>query len=154
MKKIYYLLLCTICSIVVLGSTVGSFGIVYDEDFKEAGVEVEKLAKAKVLMEKTSLEFKKLTLDKQQLELNANQYILDGVEKNLEKLDKIFDNIGIIEAKILKSRIRSQVEMFKYITRQQYVEARKYAVERIKKEQQTRTELEEQTSLEILKTNL
>ncbi|MGL6065340.1 MAG: hypothetical protein ACRC0S_09710 [Fusobacteriaceae bacterium] len=154
MKKIYYLLLCTICSVVILGSAEGSFGIVYDEDFKQAGVELENLTKAKVLMEKTSLEFKKLTLDKQQLELDANKYILDGVEKNLEKLDEIFDKIGVIEAKILKNKIRSQMEMFKYISRQQYVEARKYAVERIKKEQQNRVKLESQTSIKILKTNL
>ncbi len=151
MRKVFYLLLCIIFSIVVLGNAEGSFGIVYDEDFKAAGVNGENLEKAKILMGKTSLEFKKLTLNKQQLELEANRYILDGAEKNLGNLDEIFDKIGVIEAKILKGKIRSQVEMFNYITRQQYVKAREYAVERISKEQQSRFKFQQESNIEVLK---
>ena len=72
-----------------------------------------------------------LILEKKQLELEVNKYVLEGPEANLEKIDAIFDKIGAIEASILKDRIRSQVEMQKYITKEQYFTAREIAIKRL-----------------------
>ena len=134
MKKI----LCIIFTLSYFGVMFGEenaiFGIVYDEDFKKSGVSQEELVKAKKLMDETSLKYKKLTLNKRQLELEVNKILLDGVEENLEKVEKVFDEMGALEAELLKIKIRSQVEMFKYITKSQYLEARKIAVERLKSE--------------------
>ncbi|VEH40148.1 Uncharacterised protein [Fusobacterium varium] len=43
--------------------------------------------------------------------------------------------MGQIEASILKDRIRSQIEMQKYITQEQYMKARDIAIRRINDEQ-------------------
>lgn len=136
MKKILSLILFLNFSLLLLGNQNGNFGIVYDEDFLSSGVSQENLSYAKELMDKTSIEFKKLTLDKQQLEIGANKILLDGAEKNLETLDEIFDKIGNIEATMLKMKVRSQVAMFNYISREQYIKARELALIRIKQEQE------------------
>ena len=130
MKKLIKLLLVLIISTVALGES-SSFGIVLDGDFRSAGVSQENIEKAKQLMVKTSTEFKKLSLDRQQLELEANRLLLDNPEKNLVVLDGIFDKIGKLESSILKSKLRSQLSMYKFITRDQYVKAREIALTRI-----------------------
>ena len=70
-------------------------------------------------------------LEKKQLELEVNKYVLENPEANLEKIDILFDKIGAIEANILKDRIRSQIEMQKYITQEQYIKARDIAIRRL-----------------------
>ncbi|MGL4534640.1 MAG: hypothetical protein ACRC0V_08690 [Fusobacteriaceae bacterium] len=140
MKRIMSLLLFLNFSILLFGNTDGNFGIVYDEDFISTGVTQSNLNDAKELMDKTSVEFKKLTLDKQQLEIEANKILLDGAEENLEVLDSIFDKIGNVEANMLKTKVRSQISMFSYITRDQYIKARELALKRIQESQEKITE--------------
>lgn len=84
---------------------------------------------------KVSTNYKMLLLEKKQLELEVNKYVLEGPESNLEQIDKLFDKMGQIEASILKDRIRSQIEMQKYITQEQYMKARDIAIRRINDEQ-------------------
>ncbi|MGL5542837.1 MAG: hypothetical protein ACRDB2_05860 [Fusobacteriaceae bacterium] len=69
----------------VVYSSSGDFGIVYDEDFKAVGVSDVNLKNAKLLMETTSIDVKKLSLNKRQLELEANRLLLDGAEKNIHE---------------------------------------------------------------------
>lgn len=106
-------------------------GIVSDEDFKKVGVSQENINKAKGMVGKVSTNYKMLLLEKKQLELEVNKYVLDGAEQNLAEIDALFDRIGDIEANILKDRIRSQIEMQKYITQEQYIKARDIAIRRI-----------------------
>lgn len=134
MKKIL-LLAATFFTICAMSYSESAFGIVYDEDFMKAGVAKESLEKAKELMQKTSSDLKLLSLEKQKLEIEVNQLLIEGAEKNLEKLDAIFDRVGDIDSSIYKARIRSQISMYKYISKEQYVKARQVAIERIKKEQ-------------------
>ena len=59
-------------------------GIVSDEDFKKVGVSQENIIKAKGMVGKVSTNYKMLLLEKKQLELEVNKYVLDGTKsKNL-----------------------------------------------------------------------
>lgn len=53
--------------------------------------------------------------------------------KNLKEIDEIFDKIAVIDAAIMKERVRSQIEIQKYITNQQYAKARELAMKRLNK---------------------
>ncbi len=106
-------------------------GIVSDEDFLKVGVTPENIEKAKLMVNRVSTNYKMLVLEKKQLELEVNKYVLENPEANLEKIDILFDKIGAIEANILKDRIRSQIEMQKYITQEQYIKARDIAIRRL-----------------------
>lgn len=141
MRRLIYASLFMIISIFTFANN-GDFGIVYDEDFKAVGVSESNLKNAKNLMERTGLEIKKLSLVKKQLELEANKLMLDGAEKNLIELEKVMDRLGTLESERLKNQIRSQIQMYKYITRQQYINAREIAIERLKREQQSLDKVE------------
>lgn len=129
MKKIIYFLVIVLCSTTIIASE--GLGIVSDEDFLKVGVTSENVEKAKMMVNRVSTNYKMLILEKKQLELEVNKYVLEGPEANLEKIDAIFDKIGAIEASILKDRIRSQIEMQKYITQEQYLKARDIAIKRL-----------------------
>lgn len=129
MRNIIYTLLTLVCSVNVFANT--AIGIVADDDFLKVGVAPEKVNKAKAMVEKVTNNYKMLMLEKKQLELEVNRLILEGAEQNLTKIDAIFDRMGAIEATILKDRIRSQIEMQNYITQEQYIKAREYAMKRL-----------------------
>ncbi len=63
----------------------------------------------KTLLEEEKTNYKMLLLEKKQLELEVNMYVLDGSEQNLAEIDAIFDRIWHIEANRLKDWIRSQI---------------------------------------------
>ncbi|WP_410208182.1 hypothetical protein [Fusobacterium sp.] len=130
MRKLFYYLVILACSSVVIYGSEG-LGIISDEDFKQVGVSDENIQKAKVMVDKVSVNYKMLLLEKKQLELEVNKYVLEGPEANLDKIDVIFEKIGVIETNILKNRIRSQIQMQKYITQDQYLKAREMAIRRL-----------------------
>ena len=119
MRKVIYFFTTLLFSTVIFASE--GLGIVLDEDFLKVGVTPENIEKAKLMVNRVSTNYKMLVLEKKQLELEAN----------LEKIDILFDKIGAIEANILKDRIRSQIEMQKYITQEQYIKARDIAIRRL-----------------------
>lgn len=129
MRNIIYILLTLVCSTNIFANT--ALGIVADDDFLKVGVAPENVNKAKAMVEKVTTNYKMLMLEKKQLELEVNRLILEGAEQNLSRIDAIFDRMGVIEATILKDRIRSQIEMQNYITQEQYIKARDYAVKRL-----------------------
>lgn len=129
MRKVFYLFSALLFSTVIVASE--GLGIVSDEDFLKVGVASENIEKAKLMVNRVSTNYKMLVLEKKQLELEVNKYVLEGPEANLEKIDILFDKIGAIEASILKDRIRSQIEMQKYITQEQYLKARDMAIRRL-----------------------
>ncbi|MGL5963945.1 MAG: hypothetical protein ACRCZ2_06090 [Fusobacteriaceae bacterium] len=135
---------------VMLYSSEGDFGIVYDEDFQAVGVSETNLKKAKLLMETTSIDVKKLALDKRQLELEANRLLLDGAEKNIVDLEKVMDKLGNLESLRLKNQVKSQIKMYKYITRQQYIQAREKALIRLKKEHQSQDKIDGEITGEVV----
>ncbi|MGL5054197.1 MAG: hypothetical protein ACRC54_00720 [Fusobacteriaceae bacterium] len=142
MKKSVLLVLSLFFSLSMLSYSKNEFGIVYDEDFIKVGVTKENLEKARELMGKTTSQFKLLSLEKQKLEIEANQLIADGLEKNLQKLDVIFEKMGDIETNFYKLKIRSQIGVYKYISKEQYLKARENAVDRMKEEKLKSEELE------------
>ncbi len=129
MRKIFGFITMVLCSSMILASE--GLGIVSDEDLLKVGVSPENIEKAKMMVSKVSTNYKMLILEKKQLELEVNKYVLEGPEANLDKIDVIFDKIGDIEASILKDRIRSQIEMQKYISQDQYIKARDMAIRRL-----------------------
>lgn len=129
MRKVIYFFTTLLFSTVIFASE--GLGIVSDEDFLKVGVTPENIEKAKLMVNRVSTNYKMLVLEKKQLELEVNKYVLENPEANLEKIDILFDKIGAIEANILKDRIRSQIEMQKYITQEQYIKARNIAIRRL-----------------------
>lgn len=116
-------------------NNVNTFGIVLDEDFYKVGVKKDNLEKAKTIMDQTNRDFKRLSLERQKLEIDVNQILLEGAEKNLEKLDRVLDELGKNEASVYKTKIRSQIQMYKFVSQEEYIKARNIAIARIQEQQ-------------------
>ena len=113
--KRFFCVLFLIFSMFAFANEENGLGIVEDADLKAAGVKVENIKKAKELMNQVANSYELRLLERKQLELQINKYILDGPEKYLKQIDEMFDKIGAIEATIMKERLRSQIQMKKYI---------------------------------------
>lgn len=138
MKKVYLI----ICSLVIGALSYGSevpivsektLGVITIEDFSKVGVSKDKVLKANEIIKKSKNKYEYLLLDKKSKELEINKCILEGIEKNWDKVYGLVDEIGDIEAKILKDRIRAQYEAQQCISQEQYLKARNIALERVKK---------------------
>ena len=123
MKRFFFVLFLTF-SMFAFANEENGLDIVEDADLKAAGVKVENIKKAKELMNQVANSYELKLLKRKQLELQINKYILDGPEKYLKQIDEMFDKIGAIEATIMKERLRSQIQMKKYITTKQYMKAK------------------------------
>ncbi|WP_297598122.1 hypothetical protein [uncultured Cetobacterium sp.] len=134
MKKIAMGLLIFILSIPSLASS--GVGIVKDEDFRAVGVSQENIDRVKTIIAEASTQYKLKTLDKKALEIEINRYILDGTEKNLDKLNELVEKVGVVDAEIIKDRLKYQVEVQKYISTDQYLKARELSLEKMTETQQ------------------
>ena len=92
MRKVIYFFTTLLFSTVIFASE--GLGIVSDEDFLKVGVTPENIEKAKLMVNRVSTNYKMLVLEKKQLELEVNKYVLENPEANLEKIDILFDKIS------------------------------------------------------------
>jgi hypothetical protein len=133
MKKFFGLLVIVFFSLPLFGTNSG-LGIVSVEDLENTGVSPANIESAKVTIERVSTKYKILLLEKKQTELEINKLVLEGSEENIDKIFELFDQLGVLEATILKDRLKSQIEIKKFISQEQYIKARELAIERINKQ--------------------
>lgn len=131
MRKLYTLICGIFLGSIVLANGTERLGVITDKDFAQVGVPKENVIKAKEIITKSKNRYEYLVLDRKSKELEINKCILEGVEKNWEKIEKLAQEIGKIEEKLIKERIRSQFEAQKYINQEQYLKAREIAIKRI-----------------------
>ncbi|MGL4424891.1 MAG: hypothetical protein ACRCZR_01165 [Cetobacterium sp.] len=129
MKKLVMGLLVFIFSISAYATS--GIGIVKDDDFKAVGVSQSNIESVKLIIERASIQYKLKTLDKKALEIQINKYILEGTEKNLEKLNELVEKVGLLDAEIIKDRLKYQIEVQKYISTEQYLKARELSLKRM-----------------------
>lgn len=116
-------------SLTLLGES--EFGIIQDSELRRVGVSEANLRQAKAVINQAETTYKMLVLERREIELKINKLMMENPAKNLSTLDTLFDRIGVIEAKILKDKVRSQIEMQKYISQEQYLQARELSIQRL-----------------------
>ncbi len=116
-------------SLTLLGES--EFGIIQDSELRRVGVSEANLRQAKAVINQAETTYKMLVLERREVELKINKLMMENPAKNLSTLDTLFDRIGVIEAKILKDKVRSQIEMQKYISQEQYLQARELSIQRL-----------------------
>ncbi len=128
MKKIILTLLLLISCVSFADS---DFGLIKESELIAVGVKKENIKKAKDLVSSVENSYKLKVLERKKLEIEVNKLIVSDPSANLKQIDELFDKIAIIDADIMKERIRSQIEMKKYITNDQYNKARDLANKRL-----------------------
>lgn len=129
MKKLWVYMIFVLSSLILLGES--EFGIIQDSELRRVGVSEANLRQAKAVINQAETTYKMLVLERREIELKINKLMMENPAKNLSTLDTLFDRIGVIEAKILKDKVRSQIEMQKYISQEQYLQARELSIQRL-----------------------
>ncbi|HEY4534080.1 MAG TPA: hypothetical protein VIG61_08000 [Fusobacterium sp.] len=129
MKKLWVYMIFILSSLTILGES--EFGIIQDSELRRVGVSEANLRQAKSVINQAETTYKMLVLERREIELKINKLMMENPAKNLSTLDTLFDRIGMIEAKILKDKVRSQIEMQKYISQEQYLQARELSIQRL-----------------------
>lgn len=129
MKKLWIYMIFVLSSLALLGES--EFGIIQDSELRRVGVSEANLRQAKAVINQAETTYKMLVLERREIELKINKLMMENPAKNLSTLDTLFDRIGVIEAKILKDKVRSQIEMQKYISQEQYLQARELSIQRL-----------------------
>lgn len=141
MRKKILVAMAIIFSVVAMGATrLENIGIIYEDDFRSVGVSEENIAKAKDIILEANRRHQILMLERKQLELEVNKYMLEGSEENWDKISNVFDKLGQVEAELMKNKLRSQVEIRNYISEEEYLRARGAAVKRLEANQNTNNE--------------
>ena len=131
MKKLLVYIVFVLSSFAMFGES--EFGIIQDSELRRVGVSEANLRQAKAVINKAETTYKMLVLERREIELKINKLMMENPAKNLSTLDTLFYRFGVIEAKILKDKVRSQIEMQKYISQDQYVQARELSIQRLNK---------------------
>ncbi|GLI56056.1 hypothetical protein PM10SUCC1_15700 [Propionigenium maris DSM 9537] len=141
MRKKILVVMAIIFSVLAMGATrLENIGIIYEDDFRSVGVSEENIAKAKDIILEANRRHQILMLERKQLELEVNKYMLEGSEENWDKISNVFDKLGQVEAELMKNKLRSQVEIRNYISEEEYLRARGAAVKRLEASQNTASE--------------
>ena len=141
MRKKILVVMAVILSVVAMGATrLENIGIIYEDDFRSVGVSEENIGKAKVIILEANRKHQILMLERKQLELEVNKYMLEGSEENWDKISNVFDKLGQVEAELMKNKLRSQVEIRNYISEEEYLKARGAAVKRLEANQKSSSE--------------
>ncbi len=141
MRKKILVVMAVILSVVAMGATrLENIGIIYEDDFRSVGVSEENIDKAKVIILEANRKHQILMLERKQLELEVNKYMLEGSEENWDKISNVFDKLGQVEAELMKNKLRSQVEIRNYISEEEYLKARGAAVKRLEANQKSSSE--------------
>ena len=135
MRKQIVLVLIAVMSMAALSATRIAIGTIYEEDFRSVGGSEQNIGKAKGVILEANKKHQLLMLERQQLELEINKYMLEGSQENWDEISGVFDKLGSIEAELMKNKLKSQIEIRKYISEEQYIKARSEAVRRFEDSQ-------------------
>ncbi len=103
-------------------------------DLREIGVSENSIKMANDIVESAIKKSKVLSLEKKRKELEVQKLLIDNPEKNWEGISSLLEEIGSIESEMKKNKLKSQIELKKYITDEQYKNARELAIKRYKED--------------------
>ncbi len=87
------------------------------------GITEEKVAKASDVLEEALKKNRVFLIELDQKKLEINKLLIEDAEKNWFKINQLFDEIGQLNANVDKNRLKTQIEVRKYISTEDYQKA-------------------------------
>jgi hypothetical protein len=134
-RKLMMRFMVVILALILASSTFATVvsGIT-SNDLREIGVSENSIKMANDIVESAIKKSKVLSLEKKRKELEVQKLLIDNPEKNWEGISSLLEEIGSIESEMKKNKLKSQIELKKYITDEQYKNARELAIKRYKED--------------------
>lgn len=95
-----------------------------EKELSTIGISDENIKNAKIILVEALKKHKIMIIEMDQKELEINKLLIDDPEKNWFKINKIFDEIGQIDANMKKNQLRTQIDVRKYISKEDYLKAK------------------------------
>ncbi len=95
-----------------------------EPELTAVGISNEKIVKAQNILSEALKKHKIMLIELDQKELEINKLLIDDPEKNWFQINKLFDEIGQINANIKKNQLKAQIEVRKYISKEEYLKAK------------------------------
>ena len=95
-----------------------------EKELSTIGISDENIENSKIILGEALKKHKIMLIELDQKELEINKLLIDDPEKNWFKINKIFDEIGQINANIQKNKLKTQIDVRKYISKEDYLKAK------------------------------
>jgi len=116
-----------ILGLMLLGSILSYSSISISNMEKELstiGISNENIENAKGLLSVALKKNRIMLIELDQKELEINKLLIDDPEKNWFKINQLFDEIGQINANMKKNQLKTQINVRKYISKEDYFKAK------------------------------
>jgi hypothetical protein len=95
-----------------------------EKELSTIGISDEKIEDAKNILTTALKKHRIMLIELDQKELEINKLLIDDPEKNWFKINQLFDEIGQINANIKKNQLKTQIDVRKYISKDDYLKAK------------------------------
>ncbi|MCS5421865.1 MULTISPECIES: hypothetical protein [Psychrilyobacter] len=95
-----------------------------EKELSTIGISDENIENAKTILSTALKKHKIMLIELDQKELEINKLLIDDPEKNWFKINKLFDEIGQINANMKKNQLKTQIDVRKYISKEDYLKAK------------------------------
>ena len=116
-----------ILGLMLLGSLFSYASISISNMEKELltiGINDENIGNAKVILNNALKKHRIMLIELDQKELEINKLLIDDPEKNWFKINQLFDEIGQLNANMKKNQLKTQINVRKYISKEDYLKAK------------------------------
>jgi len=95
-----------------------------EKELSTIGISDEYIGNAKIILSTALKKHRIMLIELDQKELEINKLLIDDPEKNWFKINKLFDEIGQINANMKKNQLKTQIDVRKYISKEDYLKAK------------------------------
>ena len=95
-----------------------------ENELSTIGISNENIESAKNILNTALKKHRIMLIELDQKELEINKLLIDNPEKNWFKINQLFDEIGQINANMKKNQLKTQIDVRKYITKEEYLKAK------------------------------
>jgi hypothetical protein len=116
-----------IVTLMLLGTILSYANISMDDmekELKSIGISEKNIDDAQKILDNALKKHRIMVIELDQKELEINKLLIEDPEKNWFKINKLFDEIGQLNANIKKNQLKTQIEVRKYVSKKDYIKAR------------------------------
>jgi len=95
-----------------------------EKELSTIGISDEKIEDAKNILTTALKKHRIMLIELDQKELEINKLLIDDPEKNWFKINQLFDEIGQLNANVKKNQLKTQIDVRKYISKDDYLKAK------------------------------
>ncbi|MEI6856450.1 hypothetical protein [Psychrilyobacter sp.] len=95
-----------------------------EKELSTIGISDKNIENAKIILGMALKKHRIMLIELDQKELEINKLLIDDPEKNWFKINKIFDEIGQINSNVKKNQLKTQIDVRKYISKEDFLRAK------------------------------